>query len=600
MSARRQSAKSLFAIVWWLCVWQAGAAYGQSQPAAGGTVLNNFVTELLNVVPGEGATAEYPFVNPRDGWIFVSSMADAAGGDVIVSVPSAASRNVLSTHRAGQPATQEAMRFLPIGPHRIRVECSGRSRCKRLIIRAIPEMLYSNFESHSQVAEYPKFTWDWLRQAGLLDNLTTIVGTRSRNNEAPLSEWKAAGRRWITEAGVPGFNDPSAETKAAFDQWRKLDGMNAPGLDGLIVDEFYPSLKAKFPAWIEAIRLLARDDALKGRVFYPYCAGDPKGLAPLVKATIECGYKFAYECYLKEQPTEEKDWTYLRDNLPGPMKKFKECVPDAQKHVIFVLGLLTAPPESNNTNPAVNFKTHLDMQMWLLANEPELAGTYGVMEYLSSYADEEYLRWYAHLCRHYCIEGKKTRCSTDPYILDHIVNPDFADGVSGWTVSGAGPDTIAAKSMKGLSWLQGRYPQTSQGDTYLWMKRSADKPNRVSQEIRNLQPGQTYSVKMFCSDLNNMTAQQKIATSITVDGAEPVPQRSFVHVYHNCYSHWLNDAEQKEQKWRWFNFHFAVFRAKAPTARITISDWQTPEAPGGAAGQELMLNFIEVEPYFEK
>ena len=41
-----------------------------------------------------------------------------------------------------------------------------------------------------------------------------------------------------------------------------------------------------------------------------------------------------------------------------------------------------------------------------------------------------------------------------------------------------------------------------------------------------------------------------------------------------------------------------VFRAKGPTARLTLSDWPAPTRRNGAPlGQELIFNFIEVEPF---
>lgn len=45
------------------------------------------------------------------------------------------------------------------------------------------------------------------------------------------------------------------------------------------------------------------------------------------------------------------------------------------------------------------------------------------------------------------------------------------------------------------------------------------------------------------------------------------------------------------------NHHRIVFRAKAPTAKLTISDWAEDGKPGGPVGQELICNFIEVQPY---
>ena len=42
-----------------------------------------------------------------------------------------------------------------------------------------------------------------------------------------------------------------------------------------------------------------------------------------------------------------------------------------------------------------------------------------------------------------------------------------------------------------------------------------------------------------------------------------------------------------------------VFRATAPTATLTISDWADENNPGGPTGQELVFNFIAVKPYLE-
>jgi len=45
------------------------------------------------------------------------------------------------------------------------------------------------------------------------------------------------------------------------------------------------------------------------------------------------------------------------------------------------------------------------------------------------------------------------------------------------------------------------------------------------------------------------------------------------------------------------NYHWRVFQAKAATATVTVSDWKNGKDAGGPTGQELMYNFIEVQPY---
>ena len=49
----------------------------------------------------------------------------------------------------------------------------------------------------------------------------------------------------------------------------------------------------------------------------------------------------------------------------------------------------------------------------------------------------------------------------------------------------------------------------------------------------------------------------------------------------------------------YLTYHRVVLRAKTPEATLTISDWAGDTGPGGDIGQELMYNFIEVQPYLE-
>ena len=42
-----------------------------------------------------------------------------------------------------------------------------------------------------------------------------------------------------------------------------------------------------------------------------------------------------------------------------------------------------------------------------------------------------------------------------------------------------------------------------------------------------------------------------------------------------------------------------IFKAQGETAMLSVSDWVGEEELGGAVGQELMFNFVQVEPYFE-
>ena len=47
------------------------------------------------------------------------------------------------------------------------------------------------------------------------------------------------------------------------------------------------------------------------------------------------------------------------------------------------------------------------------------------------------------------------------------------------------------------------------------------------------------------------------------------------------------------------NYHWLLFRAGSTTARLVVSDWLSDDKPGGPIGQELIYNFIEIQPYLE-
>ncbi|MBM4085421.1 MAG: LamG domain-containing protein, partial [Planctomycetes bacterium] len=560
-------------------------------------VLNSLVTELLRVQPTAGMTA-FRFTNPRDGWVFISSTAD---GGLWLSLDEPRKEKAILAHE--KSGTLEAMRRLPAGQHTIHVGGEGNARPKDLIVRAIPELIYCKFGSNPHIEQHGPYNYEFL-QRHVLPHVNTIVGTGSQEQQPYVEQWKARGGKWIVECPLPGLSAESVTADEAEKAWTANPGMKSPLLDGLIVDEFWTGLpEQKYAAWTEALLRIHNNPQFKGKTLNPYCGPmhGTEGSRRFAKSVVDCGGKFALERYLPEQRSEADARAYLNSTLTDTVRAWREAMPGIERHIIFCFGYLCAPPESVNIDPSVNWLTYMDMQVRHVATSPACFGAHGLMFYTSSYADEESVRWAARLYRHYGIEGRTEPLSKDPYLLTHLHNPDFDEGMSGWTLSPAEDGSISAKTMSGLSWLQGRYPRTSVGDNFLWLRRSARKPNVVTQEVKNLQPGRLYSLKLFTADYGDLTqgksVKQKHAVSIALDGVELVPDKCFQHAYPNCYSHHLPPFDAKHRAW--LNFHQRVFRAKAMSARLTLSDWASSEAPGGDAGQELALNFVEVQPYLE-
>ena len=77
---------------------------------------------------------------------------------------------------------------------------------------------------------------------------------------------------------------------------------------------------------------------------------------------------------------------------------------------------------------------------------------------------------------------------------------------------------------------------------------------------------------------------------MTIEGVEVDPKRSFAEMY---------SSSPEPPIPVWITYHWKVFRAIGPTARLTVSDWPAGKEPTGPYGQEQTFNFLELQPYHE-
>ena len=558
-------------------------------------VLNNFVTELVNINNPDQDSLTVEFSNPRQGWVFISvSTSKNNSTRFFLNNES----NPLAMRVNPETGALEAMEFLAKGKHVLKVESA---RSGQIIVRSIPEIIYSDHPSSPHITPYGKYDWAYLEKY-VLSNVNTIVTSATSLADSEVNQWVNEGRKWIVHSGLPGLNrskPPAAEE--VYDVWAQNPGVTDRRFNGIIIDEFLMAGTDHYNAWIEAVNRIYQNPDFVGKIFYAYC-GDifslPTSTAiPFGRKLIDLGGRIAMERYLPEQSNEEESMRLLLRQLQKTYNKFTDNIPGGEKHLIFVLGYLSDATESLNRDPSVNYKTFMDMQFHLLATDPSFRNLYGIQEYLSSYADEEVLRWAHRLFRHYCIEGRRNRFSNDPYHLPHLENPDFTEGLSEWQIAPAEQGSIQAKNMSGYSWLQGRYPHTSQGDQFAWFKRSSKGSNMISQKIRELDPSRLYSLKLISADLQNLAKKQQLALSIKIDNVDLVDKYCFQFVYPSNYAHELGPYNRQNPAW--MNYHRIVFKPKSTTAFLHISDWIAATDPGGPVGQELIFNFIEVQPFYE-
>ncbi|MCX6621710.1 MAG: hypothetical protein NTY38_11675, partial [Acidobacteria bacterium] len=404
-------------------------------------------------------------------------------------------------------------------------------------------------------------------------------------------------------------HDAGLTGTAAFEYWFRNPGFQDPRLSGLIADEFGGRQHPLYPAWIEGMRKLGEQTRGSGKAFYAYTGGPGMFSRPeareLVRTVLDAGFYMAWERYHHEMPSEAEGRALMGHLLGDEIVKWRAAFPGLLPRLVMVLGTFMTGPELD-VQPDVNYKVWMDMQMQYLATHPQFDGLFGVQWWYSGGASEEILRWQSALYRHYCLEGKTELLSKRhgwTYSLDHITNPDFVDGLRGWTAAGGVKTGYLERyaRLENRYWQRGSEPDEPSGNAYLLTRRDANRPNRVWQPVKHLVPGRLYTVELITADYQDIkagrSAEKSHAVSIAIEGATPVPELSYHSVpLRSPFSHaqlpFLNGPA-------WLNHHRLAFRATKPEARPVLSDWASATDAGGEAGQELMWNYVQLEPYFE-
>lgn len=548
-------------------------------------VLNNLVTLLVetDVAEEDGVVS---FENPREGWIHVSAAAPGDAPDLRLDDDE---DPLVWRVPPGFPLS-EAMRYLSAGPHVLRGK--GPYHVK---VRAIPELAFCYYPSNQHIEAFPDYDWTFLDQQ-VLWNVNVLV-THGNVPPEEFKQWTKEGRRWISNAALPGLGGPAPSVAEVADLWLKNAGAREDGYAGLIVDEFIDASPEHYQAWGEALKQLYLEDAFRGRTFYAWCGNLFEQPQSLDFAKLLAGFngRFVWEKYMCEWPSESAAQQWIRSAMGGDMREWEEVMPNAAERTMVCLGYMSAPPESLNVLPDVDYMTLLDLQFYHLATTSSFKNLYGIMMYMAAYADIEAVIYAHQLFRHYAIEGSREHFTQNPYKLRHLRNPDFASGLEFWKVTPAIEGSVTTETMEGFSWLQGRYPRTTQGDQFCVMTRNAAKPNRIQQTIRGLEPGRAYSLKVISADLSALDKKQEIALDIQIDGAQILDDMKIDQPISSCYSHEVEPYTKDHPAW--FNYHWRVFVPEGIKADLTIEDWADSGKPGGPDGQRIAFNFVEVMPF---
>lgn len=603
------------AILFSICVCEAARGDG-TVVFSGEKKRNSLVSELLEVVAISKSGNAFEFARPGEGWIFISATYNGKGKlTILLDNSSGVEPVVLYTadSTAEQRQVGEAVRRVADGKHGIRIDCDGDVRVDPLVVKSIPELVHCGL-NFSSIKSYGPFDMEFLKK-DVLPNVTTLIVSPGIQLPQPvIDDWHRQGKKFIGEVGL---NREGRTGDANFEFYtRFLDA--APFLDGLIVNEFGMNRIARPPDAVrqeraaqrhrpyeEAFRRMRADDRYKEKVVYCYFGGsgnvvnyDETGKT-FVRTLIDLKYPIALERYIYERPGEKACADALQTFVDG-IADWESKEPGARQNMLLTLGLFSAPPGGSNKLPNVDFHVYMDQQMNVVANHPVMAGISGLNWWTSTQADEDSVRFVGKLYRHYAIEGKTEMLTRDPLFLTHIQNADFEQGLEGWTFQAAEEGSIASRSFARYGRIEGRYPRDREpiGDKFLWMKRSAKGPNTFSQNIKDLQAGRLYSLKMFTCDYTDLTNPQKkelqqankFIGSVVLEGVELDTKRSFTEMY-------ASNPEPRIPVW--ITYHWTIFRALGPTAKLIVSDWPIEKDPTATYGQEQTFNFVEIEPYHE-
>ena len=561
------------------------------EPAPPATVkpLNNLVGELLNT-PAAETTLD--FTNPRDGWVYIGF--DKPSPDAEVYLDDEAAPVV--RHRPGEAS--ETMRFLGLGPHRLRVVQPPAG--SRLHVRTVPQLMVYPLTvvPKTDVSIY-RYDLDFFRRH--LWHSFNFHNTGAWMPKSPLdlevdAELKERGIGVIGSIGLGAGNNPE-KLAASIRASRTL-----PTTLGLTIDEL--------GANADPVQQLAVADAcwelqdFDKTVYTWICGGCELSIPVLHKnvfsacTNVSQGKgKILFETYVVSQPTEEEADRHLDERVGNIMRYARHCAPDAAERVMFMMtGLTTNGIYNVNVYPQVDIKYYFDMFFHKVATDPAAQGMFGIGCYNISHCDEELTRWIAKLVRHYGVDGNTDLLSRQyglTYLPGHLQNCDFENGFDGWTAAPATPESLRPLTVKdyGRKHLQRRGKPQDTGDTTAYFERQADGVNTLSQTAVNLVPGKLYALAFVTGDPEDVEKAKNVhqhpMVRVSLDHAEVLPDLSYDVRYPKGWSGgWAQWTYLRE-----IITTRVVFKATAEQVTLTFSDAE------GTPGQKRLLNFINLKPY---
>lgn len=553
-----------------------------------GRKLNNFVTELFAADVREG---EVRYVNPRNGWLWTEF-----------------------TPSGGRPVE----RFLKksVGEQTFNAPSDGFLR-----IHAIKQLLHSAeglYDQHGRTDisnySYARDFYDLFIPPFFTEyNLYGGYGYKFPHLRAWLGKW---GIGMSAECGFSASDRSTLVTAVAASVENK---MFRQGVDISLDESMVWQPRAEHCNSAEAFwRGIGATNSVSVWWSGPNLKtfSDPRAQASEISAIVNSGQgrgMLLAETYLPVAPKWETELT-LEESYLNFARSVAKMVPAAESSVVYVFGGYVTPFGSNcYSSPEADLKYVFDHFMRRLATDPDLAGLGGVGTTAFQHANDELMRWIARCVRHYAILGRTDSVAEKfgfRHLPGHVKNPDFAEGLAGWTVFPAEEGSVTSTTVKNYgSRVQGRHIDfdipDDIGDSVALLRRSAKGPNRLSQKISGLVPGNYYILFFSTSDPKDVADPGSVATNFAfraeIKGGKRVEGLSF----DSCKPRdrrpdGTRESRSGHTKYPLVWLHQVVFRAESEGAVITFFDWASDREPGAPVGASRYLNYIILRPYYNE
>ena len=551
-------------------------------PSSCGLRLNNLSTELLSEpVAGGPGPRRFAFAAPRSGWLYIA--AKGCRGGVRASLDG---REVIGE----STPCAETFREVEPGPHEVVVDGAAGGR---LVVRSIADIFSYAPCAKCPVREGPVYDWQYEARHVLPAVTTENGGTIPQD---AVQSFVSRGYRWLANLNTVGLSADALEKALSGSA-----GMTAPNYAGVTCDEQFFAYPQSIDAYAKGLKKYDFDNSPE-RVVYTWIIGKPMTpsldhafIATAINASRGRG-KLLFEMYCRTPgETEDEARAFLKRYVADTFDRYRAWHPLSVASSCAVFGNFNQMPILTLVHhPGVDYKYYLDMQLNMAANDPSCRGLGAVGYWGCNYADDELKRWSFALMRHYVVEGHTNMLSAVygyRYSPGHLSNGDFCGGLAPWRATGSVRTDSHPEFARRSQCRWGG--NGSVGDTFAVMVREEGAPATLAQTAKGLVPGRAYCLQFTTFDVKDVKANRIAPRRFGVDarlgaGAETRGDLSWVHVDNRIKGRYdFNDNVAR------VNLHHVVFTARAAEVEVAFDN------SAAAAGEELGINAVSLNPYFE-